>query len=364
MFESIASRSILLRRIRHWRASTWWPGDSQESVQRALLRILSVAHRERLDTAVLVANLAEEHRGGQRRRLRRLARRLADGTPLVDALEQTPDVLSDEDTLAIRFAQQTGTLSSIYPQLIERSGEASGGIYTRFCQSMIYFGCLLVVMILMISFLMVFIVPTMQQIFSEFSVRFSWPMQSLIACSQFVIAYWPLLVMLAIVAAWLVWSPYSRRFFRRAVATRWMRDAAQIRSAELLRLLSTAVDAGRPLPSALSTLARYHFDQSFRQKLLYARNEVEQGADVWASLVEASLLTPEEVHAVAQSSSDRSRVWTMRRLADWKQQQLRQRSESWAACVEPVITLVFAAVVLWVCVAMFGFLSQIIEICA
>jgi type II secretory pathway component PulF len=332
-------------------------------MQRSLLRMLSVAHAERLDAAALIANLAEEHRGGHRRRLRQLARRLSDGTPLVDALEQTPDVLRDEDVLAIRFAHQTGTLSSTYAHLVDRFDVAPSGVYARLCQTVVYFACLLLVMILLLSFLMVFIVPMLVSVYAGFGSAQTppWPFRLLVASCDYLVDYWPLWILLAMIAAWIVWSPYSRRFFRRAVAARWIRDIAQARSAELLRLLSMAVEAGRPLPGALSTLARYHFDWSFRQKLLFARNEVEQGADVWASLVEARLLTPQESHVLAQSSSDRSRIWTMRRLADWKQEQLARRSEALAAFIEPGLTLIFAAVVLLICGAMFSFLAQIIH---
>jgi type II secretory pathway component PulF len=353
----------LSRRGPTWRVSTWWPGDSRESMQRALLRILSVAHSERLDAAVLIANLAEEHRGSRRRRLRRLARRLTDGTSMVDALEQTPDVLRDEDVLAIRFAHETGTLAATYPQMVDRFEAAPGGVYARLCQSTVYFAIVLLTMVLLLSFLMVFIVPTLNHIHAEFGVaQFApWPFRVLVATCDFVIDYWPLWILLGIIAVWLVWSPSSRRFFRRAVATGWIHDIAQARSAELLRLLSTAAEAGRPLPGALSTLARHHFDRSFRQKLLFARNEVEQGADVWASLVEARLLTPQESRALAQSSSDQSRVWTMRRLADWKQEQLGRRSAAVAAFIEPGVTLILAAVVLLVCGAVFSYLAQLIH---
>ena len=107
------------RRGPTWRTATWWPGETRSAQQRSLLRILSVAHGERLELTPLVENLADEHRGSYRRSLRRLARRLSSGTPVVEALELTPDVLSDSAVLAIRFGAQTGTLSSTYQQLLE-----------------------------------------------------------------------------------------------------------------------------------------------------------------------------------------------------------------------------------------------------
>ena len=66
------------------------------------------------------------------------------------------------------------------------------------------------------------------------------------------------------------------------------------RSAEVLQRLGAVTAGGRPLPSALSTLARYHFDPAIRHKLLFARNEVEQGADLWQSLATVRLVNPAE----------------------------------------------------------------------
>ncbi len=135
-------------------------------------------------------------------------------------------------------------------------------------------------------------------------------------------------------------------------------------AAEILQLLSQAVEAGRPLPAAISTLARYHFDKSVREKLLFARNEIEQGADVWTSLTESRLLTPQEASALANSSSSRSRVRAMRRLADWKQNTVIRRNENVVALVQPIMTLFFAAIVLLIGTAIFGVLTQMIDVFA
>ncbi len=155
----------------NWRVSTWWPSDSRTAMQRSLLRLLSVAHAERLEVTPLVANLAEEHRGTYRRRLRRLALRLADGTPLVDALEQTPEVLRDETVLAIRFANQTGTLEATYRHLVKHHDASSIRSEAIMRQTIFYLFATLLILGLLLSFLMVFIVPTLEHMLDEFGNR-------------------------------------------------------------------------------------------------------------------------------------------------------------------------------------------------
>ncbi|MGI9470047.1 MAG: type II secretion system F family protein [Rubripirellula sp.] len=358
--------SWLERRGPMWRVATWWPSDTRGAMQRSLLHLLRVAHAEQLDVEPLVANLAEEHRGVYRRRLRRLAARLKEGTSLVDALEQTPDALSDESVLAIRFATQTGTLTPTYDNLLDHFEITSGLARIKVRQALIYFVITSLVLLVAIGFLMTFIVPMLQQMREEFGMQssyhgFPWTFDFLIAVSNHFTDYFPLWLLLILSVAWLAWSAPSRRFFRRVFAARWSRGVAEKRKSEILDLLSIAVQAGRPLPAAISTLARYHFDQSVRNKLLFARNEIEHGTDAWQSLADAKLLTHAESKALNDASSTESRAWTMRRLADAKRRTVARRADDLASLAQPAVTLVLAFVVLLVASAMIGFLTHLIQ---
>ncbi len=345
-----------------WRLSTWWPSDTLDSMQQSLLRLLAVGHRERLELAPLVANLAEEHRGRYRRRLSRLARRLADGTPLVDALEQTPDVLRDEDVLAIRFATQTGTLAPTYQSFLADSAATEDRSSSIRRQTLIYTIVTFIVLTLSVSFLVVFIVPTLRVMHEEFGLVDTHPFfRTFLSVADWVVDHMLLLILAVLAIAFLFWSAPSRRFFRRMLAGRWFHGTVQSRSSQLMQLLSMTVEAGRPVPAAISTLARYHFDRSVRQKLLFARNEIEQGNDVWASLAEANLLTPEESKAISRSSSNQTRAWAMRRMADWKLHRVSNRNGDRLRFLQPIATLLFAAVVLLVGGAMIGFLAQLVQ---
>ena len=123
---------------------------------------------------------------------------------------------------------------------------------------------------------------------------------------------------------------------------------AKLRAAFLLDLLAVAQQSGRPLPGALSTLARYHYDSLIRHKLLYVRNEVEQGADVYDSMATARLLSPVESKALALAPQPDVRVWTMHRLASWKRRRVSGRLDLAVELVFPVVILMMASIVLLV----------------
>jgi type II secretory pathway component PulF len=342
-----------------WRLSPWWPSDSREAMQHSLLRLLAVAQRENLDPSRLVGNLAEEHRGRYRRLLRRLSRRLSEGTPLVSALEQTPDVLSDRDVLAIRFASQTGTLGNTYEQLLRRHTAESEPRHAALSQYLLYPAVVLVVSCLILSFLAIYILPVFERIYSDFGLATPRGFRSLCVFVRAVSDYAPLFAFGAILLLGMFFSTTCRRFLRRVVATRSSKNAAQARTGELLRMLAMASEAGRPIPASLSTLARYHSDPQVRNKLLFVRNEVEQGANIWSSLASANLLTQQESDAFANLSCNESRVWAMRRLADERAEQVALKYRRFAAVIEPALILVLASMVLWVGAAIFGSLSNL-----
>jgi len=338
----------------------WWPADTLASKQRSLLRILSAAAAERLEVAPLVACLALEHRGRYRRRLRRLAQRLAARTSLADALEQTPGVLSDEQIVAIRFGDQSGTLTATLANLLKTEYQSAMQVSNRLRQTVFYVGITITILILMLSFMMIKIVPSFQAIFDDFELELPSLTILLIRISKYAVIYWYLVALVLLAVVWLFWSETPRRFFRRVLSSRVVRPVVALRSADLLDMLSVTMRSGRPLTGALSTLARHHFDSFIRHKLLFVRNEVEQGADVWHSMATARLITPAEAQALESSTSVESRAWTMVRLARLKRNRVAGQIDVCVNLLQPLITLMLAGTVLFIALACLSPLVQVI----
>ena len=344
-----------------WRISTVWPRDSRKLMRRSLLRLLAIAHDQRLDVARLVANLADEHRGSNRRLLLRLARRLNGGLSVVTALEQTPGVLRDHQVLAIRFGTQSGTLHTTYQDLIREGKQNDCAVDRDLRNAAYYFGAMLLVLTVIITFLILYVYPTLDQIVTELGlVDPPWFYRIVAWGYQYVgiLIFLVPLVILGVCA--LIWTgPAGGRLRRRLADSRlhWVRKQ---RVAELLELLAQSVVAGRPLDGALSTLARYHFDKNLRLRLLFVRNEVEQGANVWDSFLESNLLSAEESQALAASSSPDSQAWLMRRLASRKRQQAITFAEATAKMFQVLTVLSIAAVVFVLSIAAYQYLTFLV----
>jgi MSHA biogenesis protein MshG len=338
-----------------------WPRGTSRTQQRSLLRLILTATEKDINLGRLVNRWAEDESGVQRQRLRRLALLLHDGAALPDAVEEVRGVLGDEDVLAIRFGAQSGTLAASIRDRLEQSDFALGSrsLPTR---HLIMYLCLLgIVASIVITFWEIKIVPALNQIFQEFDIGS--PPKALVwstAIANAVTRYWYVAVA-AVFAVWLLL--FSRRLgrpIRLQITGRLFRPMRDLRIADVLQKLSVATRAGRPLEGALSTLARYHFDPVLRHQLLFIRNELEQGANIWHSMGNVGLLNPQEVRVLESSERVGNRPWVLNQLAQLKKRRTTQRVANWSQVVLPLIIVLLGGFVLLQALSMFQSLLQLV----
>jgi type IV pilus assembly protein PilC len=275
----------------------------------------------------------------------------------VDALEQSPGVLTDSDILTLRFANQSGTLSTAYTEMVKLTASRSHDMRLIVRQAITYGLCLTIVMAIALSFLMSFIAPTFQQIFSDFGLRLPASLDSLIEWCSSLFRILPLAVATLLIVSGLAWIfKLNRRLSRSGLARLWL---PQLRASHLLRMLAMSSQAGRPVTGAVSSLARYHYDQQTRIRLLHARNEMEHGAAPFCALSDSHLLTDKEATAIAESVGD-TRVWLLRKLAEWREENVNRQARLLVMCLQPAIVIFFGAMVLWIVTAFFSVLSAMI----
>lgn len=205
------------------------------------------------------------------------------------------------------------------------------------------------------TFLMIFIVPKFKAIMEDYdasSLMFDW----MVDCSNWVVQYWWLIVVVALALLWMWWAKWPASFWRSG----WIRPWHDMRSADVLQNLSIVTKAGRPLPGAISTLARYHHDPLLRQELLFVRNEVEQGAEMWAALCKVKLLSSAETALLQAAEKVGNVPWVMRQLALCKRRRAHRRTDMLGQLAQPVAILLLGGIVLVVCLGMYAPFMQIL----
>lgn len=327
--------------------------------QRALVHVLLMCQRRRLDPAIFVDRLATEFSHGSRLTLRQVARLLAEGTPVVDALEQTPGALDPSALLLLQLSLETGTFPESMQSLIAQDAAVdpmldarAGSMETQLIQTAGGF----LVASLVVSFLMLFIVPTIEKMFYEFGITIPASMVWFITIGRYV----PWLVipgfimyLTALLARPLLFSNTRWRF-------RLGRRMPQA-GVQLLDLLSVILQSGRPLSGGIATLSRIHPVGRIRRRLVAASRTIHQGENEWRALVDFHFISETNGKALQQTDDRLTQSWLLRRTAKAQSMWQDLRSAFIVRSLSMILLLMLAAVVTLAAVGMFTSIYRLVE---
>ncbi|MCS7468850.1 type II secretion system F family protein [Stieleria sp. ICT_E10.1] len=340
-------------------------GNSTRSKQNALLRILALSHSQRLDPKTLIRNLAAEHPGRYGKKLMMLQRWIAADSSMSAALAHTPGVLDEDDTLAIQCAIETQTLDETFAFLLERSDDAGQAAAGEIIRGMLgYVLGVLCFAMLVASFLMIFIVPTFEQIFEEFAMELPPLMLALVKFSNTFAAAFPIALLVVLGACILMLFEDVRRGIRFSPLGRLLPTTAERRSAGLLRLLAVPTKQGTPIAPTVTAAAQFHPDRRTRKRLLRARTDArtdaQTDADIWIQLASQGLISRNQADQINKIRSPSLRGWTLDTLAVKQRRHAYQKAESMARVLQHVPILVLGLLVGWITIAVMHTLTSLV----
>lgn len=278
--------------------------------QRALLRVLYFAHRNRVAASPLVERLACEYRGAESIALRQVAYLLAADVPAVSALEQTRGAVDETTLLALRLAEETGTLASTYELCLRddfdarfQADDPSYSPTTQVLQRAV--GILVACFIL--TFLAMFIAPSFLRMMDEFGLempRFPVFLLRLYESIGFLLVLFSMAAItgLLVFSLWLrnwQWKPWVAVFPNRPAAVR------------LRALLALVVGSGRPVAAAIETLTRFQASSVIRNRLVAASQAMKNGENPWLALASQKLLSPREAKSLMLAPDGSTEYWLL-----------------------------------------------------
>ncbi|MEO0529609.1 MAG: type II secretion system F family protein [Planctomycetota bacterium] len=336
------------------------PARATRAQRRSLLRLVASAAENRLPLAGTIDALADEERGRQRKRLIRLAESLRSGVALPDALERQPTLLGEEERLMVRFASESGTLAPTIRRSLERTSDESsvtGGNAYRIAA----YGLLLVFVGLPIAiFVQMVLTSEMIYIYYDFGLEPPPLLQVNQLLSEWIAPACIVWLVALLAVLWLRLFDWPFGYVRRVLLPRLSKSFRDRQIATVLRTLGDSAQSGRPIAGAVATLARYHYDPQLRNQLLYLRNELGLGADLWSTLSAEGGLTECEQAALVAADRLGTRGWTLAALADARRRRADTRQACRSAIALPLVVLVFGAFVTVQALGVFSFLARLI----
>ncbi|HLM52132.1 MAG TPA: type II secretion system F family protein [Pseudoxanthomonas sp.] len=283
------------------------------------------------------------------------------------AIADIRDAVRGGAPLSVALERQHGTFSRLYVNMV-RAGEAGGSLYdtlqrladylerssalrVRVINAMIYPAILLVVVGLALLFLLGYVVPQFALMYEGLDVVLPWFTRIVLALGLLVRDWWVVLVVVPALALW--WLDRKRRepAFRAALDAWALRQKligsliSRLETARLARTLGTLLKNGVPLLAALGISRNVLGNRALAADVDAAANEVKNGYGLAASLAKGKRF-PRLALQMIQVGEESGALDTMLlKTADTFEQETAQALDRMLAALVPVITLVLAAVV-------------------
>lgn len=278
--------------------------------QRALLRVLYFAHRNRVAASPLVERLACEYQGAESVTLRQVAYLLAADVPAISALEQTRGAVDETTLLALRLAEETGTLASTYELCLRddfdarfQADEPSYSPTTQLLQRAV--GILVACFVM--TFLAMFIVPTFLLMMDEFGLEMPrFPVLLLRLYERF--GFLLVLLSMVTIAGFMVFALWLRNWQWKPWIAVYPNRPTSVR---LRALLALVVGSGRPVAAAIETLTRFQASSGIRNRLVAATQSIKNGENAWLALASQKLLSPREAQSLMLAPDGSTEYWLL-----------------------------------------------------
>jgi type II secretory pathway component PulF len=339
-----------------WLSTTWIPGSRIADQQATFLALLHGSLQESVPLAPMIRSLSREYPGSYQWKLIRVASLIEQGKDWLDAIEQTPGTLPDDSVLALRLGQQSGITNATLEQLrTENTSELIEHEPQQWRSYLVYWFAVSFLIVSILSGITYFIIPTFLKMLEEFDMPNG--QKNLLLYSHYIATPIRIGLGLLCLGILLSWSQYIRSWFARLL--RIPAASREKNHSALLGILANVVQHGRPMDGALSTLAKYHKNSALREKLLFARNEIEQGSDPWESLRSIGLLSETQTKTL-EGQSNQDQAWILRSLAKNIDSKQRYRWLWFQSIIHPLITIAFGLAVLGISAAVIDVLYSIV----
>lgn len=291
---------------------------------------------------------------------------LETGHPLSTAVTMVGELLPEQTVTAIRIGEKTGCLPAVLLDEAKRVSEdipQDQGTGISF-ESLLLWGAMLgSVLVSLVSFLMIFIVPKMKEIFLGFGTELPGPMVLLISISDLLsrhaYVYALPAVALCVYGSRLLYKGSRKRLicgyysFEQFFPRLWVPG--------LLRMMSLSVATEQPISIALDATMQDMPEGRAAEKFSALRHRIHQGEDPVVALGQTNLLSQREMLFLHSALRSHHLDWALRHLAS----EMDRRRNRWRRLIPemigPVAVVAVGVIVLFICIAFFTPMIQLLN---
>jgi general secretion pathway protein F len=306
-------------------------------------------------------------RASVKRMLSQVRERVREGMPLADALSAHPETFSELYIGMVRAGEQAAALEAVLERLAEYS-ERQSEFVAKVRGALTYPIIMICVGTAIMGFLVTYVVPQVATIFEQQHAALPLATQLLIGFSAFVTTnwIWILLVIAAIVAgiAFGLSTPRGRQLYDTAVLKVPFLGDTMIRviCARFARTLATLLASGVQLLPSMDAVRAVVTNGLVRDAIEKSREEIREGHGMGQTLSQSGLFPPLLIEMIRVGERSGELEQMLERVADNYEREVSYSLSQVTTIMEPVMTVMMAAVIVFMMLAVLMPIFQLNQI--
>jgi MSHA biogenesis protein MshG len=258
----------------------------------------------------------------------------------------------------IRVGEMTGRLTEVFLRLTEHM-EFERDVRERIKQAMRYPMFVMIAMAIAIVILNIFVIPVFAKVFAGFNTQLPLITRGLLAFSGWMIAWWPLLLVLAIAAF------YGVRAYVRTPEGRYRWDSRKLKLpivgdiilkatlARFARSFALSSQSGVPLVQALTVVAQTVDNAFIGSRIEQMRDGIERGESISRCAATTGVFTPVVLQMINVGEETGELDNLLFEIAAMYERDTDYSIKGLSAAIEPILLAVIAVLVLLLALGVF-----------
>ena len=280
------------------------------------------------------------------------------GRDLNSSMRRHPEVFSQFFVSMVRVGEMSGSLEEIFLRLFNHL-EFEKDMKERVRQALRYPGFVLMAMGVAIVIINLFVIPAFAKLFAGLKAELPPLTQFLIQFSNFMLHYWPALLVCAIA------SVIGFRVYTETAAGRYKWDKFKLRLplagsivekvtlARFARSFSISLKSGMSMVQTLAVLTQVVDNAYIAQRIDQMRDGVERGESVLRTARATGVFTPIVLQMMAVGEETGELDDLMREIADMYQREVDYELKGLSANIEPIMITFLGVLVLILALGVF-----------
>ncbi len=294
--------------------------------------------------------LIDQFKGTTRSMLVAIKDDVKQGTSLADALKHYPKSFDQIYVQLVRAGEASGKLEFILERLVSYL-ERRESLRKRISGALTYPAMQLGLAVVVVGALLVFVVPSMAEQFTEGGQKLPLPTAILMALSNFVLGYWWLIavVIFVIVAAYLYWSSTKKGAYtldviklKIPVLSYFVRMNAIVQFCYTLGLL---IESGVNLSEALDIVVKIINNRVLADTLMEARDKIIKQGKIAQYLKQTEIFPPIAIYLINTGEQTGQLDKMLLTIAKQYEEDLGGWIDTFTAALGPIMLVVMGLIV-------------------